>query len=291
MKSIQDLIDVLSLKEFSENEYIGVSKSIGSPIVFGGQVLAQALNAAYRSISKNRILHSLHAYFLEPGNLNLPIKYVVTTMRDGGSFSTRRVTAVQGEKTIFILAASFHKQEKGHEHQIDFTRVIKQPEELLNWEDILVKYGEFLPAAMKVFLSIDRPIEFKPVQIVNPFEKKDLPPISDVWFKIRGNVDNFDLPLKQQILTYISDYTVLAATLYPNASKANYGNVQMASLDHSMWFFREFDLNDWMLYTVESPSTYGARGFARGKIYTRDGVLIASVAQEGLVRPIIKSNL
>ncbi|MBL4905232.1 MAG: thioesterase family protein, partial [Flavobacteriaceae bacterium] len=167
----------------------------------------------------------------------------------------------------------------------------KQPEELLNWEDIVVKYGEFLPVAMKKFLSIDRPIEFKPVQIVNPFKKKDLPPISDVWFKIKGNVDNMDLPLKQQILTYISDYTVLAATLYPNASKANYGNVQMASLDHSMWFFREFDLNDWMLYTVESPNAFGARGFARGNIYTRDGVLIASVAQEGLVRPIIKSNI
>ena len=288
MKSIQDLIAALSLKEVAENEFVGVSKSIGSPIVFGGQVLAQAVNAAYKSITNHRILHSLHAYFLEPGDLSTPINYHVALMRDGGSFSTRRVTAKQGEKTIFILAASFHKTEEGHEHQIDLQKDIKQPEELMNWEEMVEKFGAFLPAQLKTFLSIDRPIEFKPVRIVNPLEKKDLPPISDVWFRIKGDATNIDLPLKQQILTYISDYTVLAATLYPNASKANYGNTQMASLDHSMWFFRDFDLNDWMLYTVESPSTYGARGFARGNIYTRDGVLIASVAQEGLIRPMKK---
>lgn len=289
MKTVNDLVNVLHLQKANENEYIGVSKSIGSPIVFGGQVLAQALNAAYRSITNNRILHSLHAYFLEPGNLEFPITYLVTIMRDGGSFSTRRVTAVQGEKTIFILAASFQRVEDGYEHQIDFTKNIKQPEELINWEEMVTKYGDLLPVGMKTFLSIDRPIEFKPVRIVNPLDKKDLTPVSDVWFRLRGDSEGINLPLKQQILTYISDYTVLAATLYPNASKANYGNVQMASLDHSMWFFREFDLNEWMLYTVESPSAFGARGFARGHIYSRDGHLIASVAQEGLMRPR-KSN-
>jgi len=288
MKSVQDLVSVLSLKEVSENKFIGVSKSIGSPIVFGGQVLAQALNAAYKSVTNKRVLHSLHAYFLEPGNLNLPITYVVTVMRNGGSFSTRRVTAKQGDKTIFILAASFHKIESGHEHQIDFQKKIKQPEELINWEEMVVKYGDFLPISMKAFLSIDRPIEFKPVTIVSPLNKKDLAPISEVWFRVKGKATNIDLPLKQQILTYISDYTVLAPTLYPNASKANYGNTQIASLDHSMWFFRDFDLSDWMLYSVESPSAFGARGFARGNIYTRSGILIASVAQEGLMRPVKK---
>jgi len=288
MKSIEGLIKVLNLEQKTENEFIGISKTIGSPNVFGGQVLAQALSAADKSITNNRVLHSLHAYFLEAGNLELPIRYLVTVMRDGGSFSTRRVTAKQGEKTIFILAASFHKKEKGHEHQVKFESAIKQPEELLSWGDILAQFGDFLPKKMKHFLEIERPIEFKPTFIVNPLDQKDLPPFSDVWFKIKGNTSGFNLALKQQILTYISDYNILNSTLYPNASIANFGNTQMASLDHSMWFFRQFDLDDWMLYKTESPNAFGARGFARGNIYSRTGELIASVAQEGLMRPIKK---
>lgn len=288
MKSIQDLIAVLSLDKKSENEFIGNSKTIGSPNVFGGQVLAQALNAASNSIPSSRILHSLHAYFLEAGNLELPINYTVNEMRNGGSFSTRRVTAKQGDKTIFILAASFHKKEEGYHHQIEFDTKIKQPEELMSWDDMLQQLGDFLPKKLKSFLEIERPIEFKPTFVVNPLDQKDLEPFSDVWFKVKGSGLNLDLPLRQQILTYISDYNILNSTLYPNASKANFGNTQMASLDHSMWFFREFDLDDWMLYKTESPNAFGARGFARGNIYTREGKLIASVAQEGLMRPIKK---
>ena len=288
MKSIEDLIAVLTLEKKLENEFIGISKTIGSPNVFGGQVLAQALSAANNSVTNQRVLHSLHAYFLEAGNLELPITYLVNNMRNGGSFSTRRVTAMQGEKTIFILAASFHKEEEGHEHQMKTDLIIKQPEELLSWDDMLTQFGGFLPKSMKAFLEIERPIEFKPTFIVNPLDQKDLPPISDVWFKVKGNTDNLNLALKQQILTYISDYNILSSTLYPNASKANFGNTQMASLDHSMWFFRDFDLDDWMLYKTESPNAFGARGFARGYIYSRSGDLVDSVAQEGLIRPIKK---
>lgn len=285
MKSISDLITILTLEDVGNNNYSGISKTVGSPNVFGGQVLAQALNAAYRTIPKERILHSLHAYFLEPGNLNFPIIYNVAEIRDGGSFSTRRVTASQGDKIIFILAASFHKVEKGHEHQMEMKKDIKPPEELMSWNDMLDQFGNFLPQTMKDFLSIERPIDFKPVQIVNPLDKKDLPPIVDVWFKLKGEAKNLELALKQQILTYISDYNILTACLYPNASKAHFGNTQMASLDHSMWFYRDFDFDDWMLFSVESPNSFGARGFACGNIYTRDGKLIASVAQEGLMRP------
>ncbi len=288
MKSIDDLIAVLNLEKKSENEFIGISKTIGSPNVFGGQVLAQALNAANKSIPKTRSLHSLHAYFLEAGNLEFPISYIVNEMRNGGSFSTRRVTAKQGDKTIFILAASFHKKEEGLEHQIDIDTSIKQPEELMSWDDMLQQLGDFLPKKLKSFLEIERPIEFKPTFVVNPLDQKNLPPFSDVWFRVKGNSTKLELPLKQQILTYISDYNILNSTLYPNASTANFGNTQMASLDHSMWFFREFDLDDWMLYKTESPNAFGARGFARGNIYTRDGQLIASVAQEGLMRPLKK---
>ncbi len=286
MKTISDLLKVLILKEEGDNLFSGISKSIGSPNVFGGQVLAQALNAAQRTIHNNRVLHSLHSYFLEAGNLDLPINYHVETLRDGGSFSTRRVTAKQGDTVIFILASSFHKQEEGYTHQVEMKTNIKQPEELLSWNDMLQQFGDFLPKSTKTFLEIDRPIEFKPTTIPNPMERKDLSPTLDVWFKLNGNSDKVDTATKQQILTYISDYNVLTSALNPHASKAHYGNMQMASLDHSMWFFRKFDFKDWMLFSIESPSTSNARGFTRGHIFSRDGKLIASVVQEGLMRMI-----
>jgi len=288
MKSVNDLLDILTLKEVNATQFKGISKAVGSPNVFGGQVLAQALNAAYRTIFNERILHSMHAYFLEAGDLNMPITYEVNIIRDGGSFSTRRVTANQGEAIIFILAASFHKNEDGHEHQIEMKSNLKQPEELQSWTELLALYGEFLPSKMKNFLQMDRPIEFKPTKLFNPMEKKNLPPFLDMWFKLKGDTSTLDLATKQQILTYISDYNILSATLLPHASKANYGNTQMASLDHSMWFFRDFNFEDWMLFSIESPSTSNARGFSTGHIYTRKGELIASVAQEGLMRPIKK---
>lgn len=285
MKTINDLIDILSLDEIEKNTYTGISKTIGSPNVFGGQVLAQALHAAYNTIPKERTVHSLHSYFLLPGDLTIPITYKVTEMRNGGSFSTRRVTAIQRDKTIFIMAASFHKKEEGYEHQESIKKDIKPPEELLSWAEMLAQYGDFLPNKMKDFLSIERPLDFKPLQVINPLDKKDLPAVEDVWFKLKGDISGLSLPMKQQILTYVSDYNILNAALKPNASKANFTNTQMASLDHSMWFSRDFDFNDWMLFSVNSPSTSGARGLAMGNIFTRDGKLVATVAQEGLMRP------
>ena len=285
MTSVNDLLNLLILEKISDTEFNGVSKTIGSPIVFGGQVLAQALNAASRTITNKRVLHSMHSYFLEAGNLELPITYNVSIVRDGGSFSVRRVTAHQKDRTIFILSASFHKKEEGYSHQMAMKSNIKQPEELLSWTDILQQFGDFLPKGLKAFFEIERPIEFKPTEVVNPLEKKDLPPFSDVWFKLKGDVKELDLATKQQILTYISDYNILSSARYPHASQAHLGNTQTASLDHSMWYFRDFDFNDWLLYVMESPNASNARGFARGNIFTRDGTLIASVAQEGLMRP------
>ncbi|WP_370407436.1 acyl-CoA thioesterase [Tenacibaculum dicentrarchi] len=288
MKNTAELLNILMLDDIGNNNFNGISKDIGSPIVFGGQVLAQSLNAAYRTVSDERILHSLHSYFLEAGNLEVPIKYNVQVIRDGGSFSTRRVTATQEDKTIFILACSFHKKEEGYEHQKPIKKDIKQPEELLSWSDMLVQFSDFLPKKLKAFLSIERPVDFKPVHIVNPFDLKDLPPVVDVWFKLKDASQDLNLALKQQILTYISDYNILTTCLNPNASVAHFGNTQMASLDHSMWFYRDFDFSDWLLFSIESPNTFGARGFATGNIYTRKGVLVASVAQEGLMRAIKK---
>ncbi|MEJ1221895.1 acyl-CoA thioesterase [Sediminicola sp. 1XM1-17] len=288
MNSAKELLQILELTEVGPHQFEGESKTIGSPNVFGGQVLAQALNAAYRTITNNRILHSLHSYFLEAGNLELPIRYEVSIIRDGGSFSTRRVTALQQDKIIFILSASFHKIEEGHDHQIPMKTDVKPPEDLLSWEELLEQYGKLMPKNRREFLEIERPIDFKPTVIANPMDRKDLPPYNDIWFKLKGNINGLELPVKQQILTYISDYNILLTAILPNASKAHYGNLQMASLDHSMWFFREFDFNEWMLFSIDSPSANNARGFSRGNIYSRDGKLIASVAQEGLLRPLKK---
>ena len=288
MTTVNDLINVLTLKKVGDNEFNGISKTVGSQNVFGGQVLAQAINAACRTITNGRILHSMHSYFLEAGNLDLPITYNVSIVRDGGSFSVRRVTAHQKETTIFILSASFHKKEDGYNHQIDMNKGIKQPEELMSWTDMLEQFGEVIPPRTREFLMIDRPVEFKPVEVVNPYNKEDLPPFSNVWIKLKGESNQLDLATKQQILTYISDYNILAAAMNRHASKAHWGNTQTASLDHSMWYFRDFDFDDWLLYSIESPNTSNARGLAKGNIFTRDGRLIASVAQEGLMRPIKK---
>lgn len=286
MKNVQDLIDILHLEQLSENTFQGISKTIGSPNVFGGQVLAQALNSAYRTVPENRFLHSLHSYFLRAGNLQKPIVFDVENLRDGGSFSTRRVTAKQDDVPIFILASSFHKNETGHEHQMSIKKGLKQPEELISWTEMLENYGAFLSKGTKAFLEVERPVEFKPVVVPNPMKREDLPPIVDVWFRLNGDASTLKTDIKQQILAYISDYNILTACLNPNASKANFGNTQMASLDHAMWFYRDIDYSDWLLYSIESPNTSGARGFACGNIFTRDGKLVASVAQEGLMRPI-----
>ena len=285
MKNRKELTALLHLNDLGNHNFSGNSVPIGSPHVFGGQLVAQAINAAHRTIPKNKFLHSLHSYFLEAGDISIPINYHVSEVRNGGNFSTRRVTASQHHKTIFILAASFHKKEEGFEHQMTLKSGIKQPEELLSWDDILTQFGDFLPESMKYFLSIERPIEFKPVRIPNPLAPENLPPNDQVWFRLKGEKQNLDLRTKQEILTYISDYNILNAAFNPNASEHNFGNTQTASLDHSMWFFRDFDFDDWMLFSAESPNAFGARGLSKGNIFTREGKLVASFAQEGLLRP------
>ena len=286
MNSVDDLLAVLTLKKEKEY-YLGISKTVGSKNVFGGQVLAQALNAAYKTIN-NRNLHSLHSYFLDRGDLNLPIKYYVDEIRDGGSFSTRRVTAKQNNTTIFILAASFHKKEKGYEHFIKYEKDVKQPEDLLSWSQLYKKYSFLMPKKLKSFLEIERPIEFKPTKMPKLVYKEALPPNYELWFKLKGELPDLSIKLKQQILTYVSDYNLLRAALNPHLHKTKFANTMTASLDHAMWFYRDFDFNDWLLYSIESPSASNARGMTRGHVYTREGILIASVAQEGLIRPIDK---
>jgi len=283
MKGIQDLIELLDLERIEENYSRGQSTSIGSDRVFGGQVLAQALNAAVRTTPKDRTLHSLHAYFILPGMIKLPIIFQVDRIRDGGSFTTRRVKAIQNGEAIFLMAASFQLKQEGYDHQIEMPKVA-MPEDLMSWDEIAQKFGDFLPGSIKKFLNIERPIHFKPVELPNPANPKKSKPFRHVWMKPKGTiVDN--AALHQMALAYASDYNLLTTALLPHGDVANFGNIQLASLDHAMWFHRDFRWDDWLLYAVDSPSASNARGFTRGNIFSRDGKLIASVVQEGLIRP------
>lgn len=290
MKTASELIDLLELKQTGDLTFEGHSITVGSPNVFGGQVLAQALNAACRTVPETRFCHSLHGYFILHGDLEKPISYKVLPVRDGGSFTTRYVTAEQEGKSIFVLAASFQKQEEGYDYQ-DIMPEVPQPEGLLSWMDIYEQTKGFLSERVSNFLGIERPISFKPTVIQNPFEKIDLPPRQEIWFKFNEIDNQISDAHFMQLLAYASDYNILMTALQPHASVANYGNTQMASLDHAMWFHRRpDDFTDWFLFSIDVQSNSNARGLTYGKIFDRKGKLVASVAQEGLIRKMEKKN-
>jgi acyl-CoA thioesterase-2 len=286
MKEVRELLELLDLEQIEYNIFrAGVSQSMGSPRVFGGQVLAQALNAASRTVGADRYVHSLHAYFILPGDLNMPILFTVERTRDGGSFTTRNIHAVQHGKSIFNMIASFQLEQEGYSHQIEMPDDIPPPESLLSWDDIREKFGDHLPGQYKMWLEIERPIEFKPVELNNPMERKKQKPFRHIWMRAKGDMTD-NKAAHQQVLAYASDYNLLAAALLPHGDSARIGDVKMASLDHAMWFHRSFSMNEWLLYAIDSPSASNARGFTRGNIFTREGKLVASVVQEGMIRPV-----
>lgn len=289
MKNVSELLELLDLEQIEKNIFRGNSLTVGSPRVFGGQVLAQSLNAATRTVEPDRYVHSLHAYFILPGMLDSPILFTVEPTRDGGSFATRNVHAIQNGKAIFSMMASFQLEQEGYSHQMSMPADISGPDQLLSWDDIAEQYGDHLPEPYKIWLNMERPIEFKPVEISNPMERKKQKPYRHVWMRAKGEMPN-DKRAQQQVLAYASDYNLLAAALLPHGDTASFTNVKMASLDHAMWFHRDFTINDWLLYAIDSPSASNARGFTRGNIYTQDGVLVASVVQEGMIRPIKKDK-
>jgi acyl-CoA thioesterase-2 len=286
VKNIQSLLKLLNLEPIEENIFRGQSESVGSNRVFGGQVLAQALQSAIHTVTEGRTLHSLHAYFVLPGDISLPIIFEVERTRDGGSFTTRRIKAIQKGQTIFNMAASFQKYEEGFDHQLNMPNVAN-PEGLVNWDTILESYGDKLPGGIRKFLEIDHPIEFRPVEREYPFAEGSTRPIRHVWMRAKGAMPD-DLPSHQAALAYASDYNLLTTALLPHRHAANDVHIQLASIDHAMWFHREFRFDEWLLYALDSPSGSNARGFTRGSIYDQQGRLIASVVQEGLIRPIPK---
>lgn len=282
MKHVSELLEHLELERIEENLYRGTSRDVGSRSVFGGQVLAQSLRAAASTVPTDRTVHSLHGYFILPGDINAPIVFNVDRVRDGGSFTTRSVTAIQHGNAIFSLLASFQKKQEGFDHQIEMPEVPK-PSELFSDRDIYAKVKDMMPEKLKKVLGRDRPIIFKPTVIPNVISPQKEEPYTNVWFKAHGEMPD-DLALHQSVLAYASDYNLLTTALKPHGVSYGSKNLQMASIDHAMWFFRDFRVDDWLLYSVESPSASNARGFCRGNIFNQDGILVASVVQEGLIR-------
>ncbi len=280
---LEDLIALLTLERIEDNIFRGDSRDIGSPQVFGGQVLGQALSAAQHTV-EDRVAHSLHAYFLRRGDIKAPIIYEVDRARDGGSFSNRRVVAIQHGRPIFNLAASFQRPEKGLEHQADMPEV-PGPEGLKDLTEVASELLDKIPLKMRRYLTDKRPFEFRPVRPFDFTRPQKLPPAKHVWIRAVDELPD-DQALHQNLLAYISDYELLGTATLPHGLVFGRGAIIMASLDHALWFHRRFAVDRWLLYSMDSPSASGVRGFSRGQLFTEDGVLVASTAQEGLVRII-----
>ena len=280
--ALTEVIGLLDLEQIEENIFRGVSPKARTQRVFGGQVLGQALAAAIRTVEPSRLCHSLHAYFLRPGDPRIPILYEVDRARDGKSFAARRVVAIQHGAQIFNLAASFQTVESGFDHQFEMPKV-PPPEALEDAASALMRRSEQFPEHLREWIARSRPFETRPVILDGPADRPPRPPFNNVWFRAAGPVPD-DIRQRQILLAYVSDMTLLDTSLLPHG-KSFFSAVQMASIDHAMWFHRDAGLDDWLLYSQDSPSASGARGFNRGLIFTRDGMLVASVAQEGLIRP------
>ena len=279
-----ELLELLTLERLEDNLFRGQSRDIGTKYVFGGQVLGQALSAAQSTLSQPRAAHSLHAYFLRAGDIEHPIVYDVDRTRDGGSFSVRRVTAIQHGKVIFFCAASFQEPEGGAEHQLSMPEV-PQPEDLEPAPAIPDKVLAKLPIKIQRWLDRSGPFEFRHVYPRDELDPPKRPPYQQVWFRLAEKVG--DAPeLHRTLLAYASDFHLLGTATFPHGISYYQPKVQMASLDHALWFHRPFRADDWLLYSIDSPSAQGSRGLARGMIYDRAGHLVASTAQEGMIRVV-----
>ena len=283
MESVRELLNLIRLEKFSETKFIGQNYPASWGRIFGGQILAQSLNAAYQTVPENRIAHSLHGYFILMGDIDLPVEYEVDRIRDGNSFTTRRVVAYQNGKAIFNMAASFQKNESGVDHQIDAPNIL--PPEVLTSdmqqvERIKYKNPNYYKSLKKAQLKM---FDIKPVEIMSHIETKNAIPYSHVWLKTKEMI-RMGLPEKQQLLAFSSDINLIATATKPHREQINQKPVFIASIDHAMWFHRDFEIDDWFLYAMDSPSASSARGFTRGSIFSKSGTLIASVSQEGLIR-------
>ena len=280
-EALATLLALLELEKLEENLFRGRSPQQSWQRIYGGHVIGQALMAAARTVD-GRALHSMHAYFLLPGDPSLPIVYEVDRIRDGSSFTTRRVKAVQKGRAIFSLSASFHKQELSYEHQSEMPEA-PSPEDLPSERELKARLADRVPENMRSYWRRERPIEVRPTDISRFLGREKKKPEQSIWLKANGAIGD-DLVLHQCVLAYASDFTLLDTALIAHGKVLFDADIQLASLDHAMWFHRPFRADEWLLYVQDSPSAFGARGFCRGSIFTREGALVASVTQEGLIR-------
>ncbi len=279
---LQDLLELLRLEPIEQNLFRGQSQDLGWGAIFGGQVLGQALSAAAQTVPAERPVHSLHGYFLRQGDAHKPVVYDVDCIRDGKSFTTRRVVAIQNGRAIFNLSASFQRVEPGYDHGAEMPQV-EGPEELLSEQDLAKQRFDEIPERLRKRAVVDRPIEIRPIEPRNPLKPDVRPPSRHVWFRAVDALPD-ELAVHQMLLAYASDFQLLTTTMQPHGVSWLTPGMQVASLDHAMWFHRPFRLDQWLLYSIESPSASGARGLSRGQLFSRDGTLVASTVQEGLMR-------
>ncbi|HUZ12178.1 MAG TPA: acyl-CoA thioesterase II [Caulobacteraceae bacterium] len=281
MSAAEDLVDTLALERIEVNLFRGLAPRDQGPRIFGGLVIGQALMAAYKTVEA-RICHSIHCYFLRPGDPRIPILYEVDRARDGRTFAARRVTAIQHGEQIFNLAGSFQAPESGLEHQ-DPMPEGPGPDELADERELRRIITAKLPPMMREMAERPRPIEMRPVEPQSFMDARPLPPFQHVWMRATSPIGD-DAALNQAAIAYASDMSFLSTAMRPHAMGWQTPGLQTASIDHAIWFHRASNFNDWHLYAQTSPSASGSRGFNLGEIYARDGRLVASAAQEGLMR-------
>ncbi len=279
---LNELLELLKLEKIEENLYRGQSQDLGFGNVFGGQVMGQALSAAKQTVDESRGVHSFHSYFLRPGNTNKPIVYDVDCIRDGKSFTTRHVVAIQNGVPIFNMSASFQIEEPGFEHQDDMPE-ITGPENFKTKTSAYKEYQQLIPELIRDKMTCEKPIEIRPVNPQNMVNPHVMEAKSAVWCRTVDKLPD-DLRIHKYLLAYASDFDFLPVSLNPHAESFWKPYMQVATIDHAMWFHRPFRFDDWLLYVIDSPSATGARGLVRGQFYNQQGELVASTIQEGLIR-------
>lgn len=283
MTTMSELLAVLELEKLKDYRYSGSNLKQGRQRVFGGQIIAQALIAAQQTVELCRRVHSLHAYFLRPGDTEVPVIYEVDRIRDGRRFSNRRIIALQHGQAIFSMESSFQVDETGLEHQIAMPRDVPPPEALLTQQELIDQFAELGPVGVKRYWERERPAEMRPVMLKHYTSRERLEPRQNIWFRAKGPLPA-SRAIRVAVLAYLSDVTLLDTATFAHGRAGFDPDIQLTSLDHAMWFHRDDPLDEWLLFSHDSPSTQSSRGLTRGSIYSRQGTLIASIAQEGLLR-------
>lgn len=281
-KVLDELLALLKLEPIEKGIYRGQSQDLGFRALFGGQVMGQALSAAQETVGADRYVHSLHSYFLRAGDASKPVIYEVEDIRNGASFSTRRIKAMQNNKVIFYMTVSFQCPEGGYNHQ-DVMPTAPNPDDVPSFSDFLSANKDALPRGMREKLLAEKPIEIRPIQQYNWIKPEKTDSDYQIWLKTNGNLPD-DLRIHSCMLAYASDFHFLPTALLPHGASHLLPNFQIATVDHAMWFHRPFRFDDWLLYCMDSPSASNGRGLVRGQIYSRQGELVASTMQEGVIR-------